>query len=357
MLSGLTALFPGALALAALVPLIWWLHRARSRGEPLEVSSLWLFRKKEAASPALIEPRRDKRADPAWIRRALLVLALAGALAGLGRLTRTPTVTVWIDGSVSLKTREQGETRLQAALAQLNRRLAARRIGKVTLRSLARPDFTLRLRVPFDARRVAKEIPIGAPGSTSASPLWPEPSTLDPAAEQWLVTDGADPALLRWLSAAPIAHLVQAGTLTENTALTLIAYRPTLAGNGCGDLIVTVYNAGLATSHRRLDVTAPPCPASPAAARPSATELTLPAGATRTLHFTVGSPPFRIEARLAPADALPDDDALALDLARPLAARVAFDPACRRALAAAEAAHPAVVSAPPTTAHQLDEST
>jgi hypothetical protein len=346
-LAGLTLAVPGALALAALVPLIWWLHRARPHGEPLEVASLVLFRQ-QSGSPPSIEPRPADRPDRAWIRRALLVLALAGSLAGVHELTRMPPVVAWIDSSPSMQTREHGTTRLQTALADLDRELAGRGVTAVTLRSLAQADLTLRERVPFDARRVALRMPTGAP-------IFPEAAALDRSAEHWLVTDGTDDAVFRWLSAAPVAHIVPAGILTENAAVTLLAYRPSLLGNGCGDAIVTVYNAGRAASRRRLDLTAPPCAAagSSSSAPPTHTDLTLQAGQTQTLHFTVGPPPLRIEASLAPADALPDDDRLVLEVTRPLTERVAVDPACGRGLEAAVQADPAVVAAPPRDAQLL----
>jgi hypothetical protein len=346
-LAGLTLAVPGALALAALVPLIWWLHRARPHGEPLEVASLVLFRQ-QSGSPPSIEPRPADRPDRAWIRRALLVLALTGSLTGMREPTRTPPVVVWIDSSPSMQTRERGATRLQTALANLDRELAGRGVREVTLRSLGRADLALRERVPFDARRVALRMPAGAP-------ILPEPAALDRSAEHWLVTDGTDEAVFRWLSVAPLAHVVPAGILTENDAVTLLAYRPSLLGNGCGDAIVTVYDAGLSTSRRRLDLTAPPCAAtgSSASAPPAYTDLTLQAGQTQTLHFSVGRPPLRIEASLTPADALPDDDRLALEVTRPLTERVAVDPACGRGLEAAVQADPAVVAAPPQDAQLL----
>lgn len=349
MLAGLTAAFPAALVLAALVPVLWWLHRARPHGEPLEVSSVLLFRTERVPQQS-VEPRAAERVDSAWIRRSLLVLALAGSLAGLHILTRTPSVIVWIDGSPSMQTREQGAsaTRLQAALTELDHELAGRGVTVVALRSLARPRFQLRVRVPFDVRRVAEQMPAGPP-------ILPEPAALDPSVEHWLVTDGASDALLSWLSTAPVAHLVQSGTLTENTAVTLLAYRPSLAGNACGDVIVTVYNAGLASTRRRLDLTAPTCPVtgSPPSAQQSSTDLTLQAGEARTLHFTVGPPPFRIAAHLSPADALPDDDVLVLIVTEPLVARVSVDRSCGRALEAAVQADPAVLTVPVRDAQML----
>lgn len=359
MLFGLSAAFPAALALTALVPLLWWLHRGRPRGDPLQVSSLALFRAaKPRAEPR--EPESIPQTDPAWIRRGLIVLALAAALAGVQRASRELPIVVWIDGSASLETREHGEPRLRLALAALDRELAAHGAARVTVHALSRPDFVRHLSVPFDAPALAAQLPVGAP-------IPPDAAELDPAAQQWLVTDGANEGLVHWLSGAPMDHVVAVGSLSENAAVVLVAYRTSLRSTAQGDVLVSVYNAGRAAVQRRLELLAAPIArtgapaaaqsAAPVAGLPSASlgslDLVLQPGETRTASFTTGAPPFRLEARLSPADALPDDDTLAVDVPRPLAARVAVDPACPPPLGDAVDADPAVTRASPQGAELL----
>lgn len=331
----MSLLHPGMVLLAAaLIPVIWWLHRARHRGQSLHVPSLLLFR--AARLPTPLDPQPAARADPAWIRRALLVTALCLALAGIQRESGSTAIVVWIDGSPSMDAMEGGVSRLDATLGTLQRQLAASHASDVTVRSLARPDFAIH---PSSVESLARRIPRGPP-------IPPEAGSLSPDAQQWVVTDGASPTLARWLATAPIDRIIQAGTGTENTGITLLAVRPALLQPGRNDALVTVHNAGRLRASRRLEVRA-------GSAILQSADLTLLPGDTHSLHFAIAGEAKRIEARLSPADALPTDDSLTLTVTKPFAARVAVDGDCGAALQAALDANTGVARSEPATAQLL----
>ncbi|MBS0366374.1 MAG: hypothetical protein JSR67_11205 [Proteobacteria bacterium] len=319
--------FPAALSLLALVPLLWWLHRARNRAEPLYVASV-LFAEASRTSPDTSTPQIPRQADWTWLRRALLVVVLCAALAGVRRTPGAQPIVVWVDGSASLQTAESGASRQVRALARLQQELAARRGADITVRSLAQPGFSMHVDSHFDVASLAARLPRGPP-------VLPQGASLDPRAGQWVVTDGANPRLARWLASAPIDRVIREGTATENAAVVLLALRPSLRNPARSDVLVSVHNAGQSIAHRRLDFSDGPSR--------SWSMLTLGPGETRNVHFQTGNPPLTLTARLSPADALPDDDALTLGVPRSLRASVAVDPACGHSLGAAVQANPAVV--------------
>jgi hypothetical protein len=82
---------------------------------------------------------------------------------------------------------------------------------------------------------------------------------------------------------------------------------------------------------------------------PQQASVVLPPGAAVVVRASIGASA-SVVATLQPSDALPQDDALQLDL-RPLRRRrVAVDPACGEALASAIAAHPALTMSDPGSA-------
>jgi hypothetical protein len=332
----MSVVHPSLLALGlALASLVWWLHRARSRGQTLHVPSLILFRAVRLPTP--LDPRPARRADPAWIRRALLVAALCVALAGLRRDVASGTVVVWVDGAPSMLTVEGGVTRLDRALATLTRDLAAQGSVEVTVRSLARADFVVHLTSPFvlDSRRVPRGMP--AP---------PEAASLSRSAEQWVVTDGASDTLAQWLATASVDHLIQVGAATENAAVVRVALRSSLTQPGHSDVLVALHNAGRLPAARRLEIRGGEVSLTPR-------ELTLLPGETRNLRVAFDAAPTSFEARLLPSDGLPLDDSLTVDVPGPLALRISIDPSCGAALEAALGANMAVERTGPGEAQLL----
>ena len=105
-----------------LVPVIRWLHRGGRQLRAVPVSRLDLWRRAAASSPAAGERRPP---DPAWRRRALFTALLAIALAGPQLPEQRTDVTLWIDDSLSMLTREEHATRLAEGLAQVRSLLDA----------------------------------------------------------------------------------------------------------------------------------------------------------------------------------------------------------------------------------------
>ncbi|MBK9608872.1 MAG: hypothetical protein IPO58_21450 [Betaproteobacteria bacterium] len=103
------------------------------------MSRLDLWRHSAASSPAAGERRPP---DPAWRRRALLTALLVIALAEPQWHSSRARITVWLDDSLHMLTREDGTTRLDAGWAALQAQLAASGPAEVELRSLGDPWHT-----------------------------------------------------------------------------------------------------------------------------------------------------------------------------------------------------------------------
>lgn len=316
------------LGLAA-VPLIRWLHRFRARGLVIPVSALWLWRE---ASLAEGGGRRLARPDPSWRLRAAVLACLALALAGPCWGIRQQPLQIWVDDSLSMYALENGVRRITTGVDALIAALEERRQPRVTVRSLANP-----------ARRLSLE-PDQAVGWRSSLLDWlrlpggePRPPAavqMESSVEHWLISDGADPALVEWLPTAPVARVIHVGRTTENVALTDIAARPSLLEPGTLKALVTVMNLGQESTERELEIyfnnnlikTERLTLAANGTARRT---FTLPDGESETLHV-----------RLSPSDALPLDDEGYLDIPSAAAIRLAGE--CGPALRAALAAHPAL---------------
>ena len=84
-----------------LVPVIWYLHRTGPilRRHPVASLDLWRDAQLEA-----MQAGRRRRADPAWIRRAIIAASLSLALAGPTLPRGGERVTLWVDDSLSMQT-------------------------------------------------------------------------------------------------------------------------------------------------------------------------------------------------------------------------------------------------------------
>jgi hypothetical protein len=335
----LSIVHPAAIAAAlALIPLMWWLHRMTPRGIPISVASLKLFTGGRPA-PQSTDQQVSRQTSPAWIPRALLALVLCGAIAGLQSQPAPRPIVIWIDSSPSMYAREQGTIRLEQGLELLSRQLAASGNRRATVRSLARADFSWPVSWPLNVADLAHRLPPGRPAL-------PDARLLDRRAEHWLLTDGADASIPRWLSLAPIERVIPVGSSTENVAVVRLAIRASLQDSGRSDVLVAVHNGGLQPATRRLELRANGAPL-------AGTELKLLPQETRTERYSAAAPPLRLEAGLTPADALPEDDSLQLTVTEPLATPVAVDPACGAAVATVLAAHPGIIRVPEPRAQLL----
>jgi len=119
-----------------LVPAIRWLHRGGPQRRAVPVASLALWRRAETTGPAAGARRPP---DPAWRRRALLAALLSLALAGLQSAAPLERITLWVDDSLSMLTREDGGTRLERGLATVAEAAATQPGVAIEVRALGNP--------------------------------------------------------------------------------------------------------------------------------------------------------------------------------------------------------------------------
>lgn len=311
-----------------LLPVIRWLHRGGRHRRTVPVSHRGLWRGSAVSPPAAGERRPP---DPAWRRRALLTILLIVALAEPQLPGQRARVTLWVDDSLSMLTREAQVTRLAAGLAQARTLLTESAPLQVELRSLGDPWRSLG--PPTDAA-VATLVA----GAARKEPTAPPVALLRRDSAHWLVTDGADAALFDWPGGRRPDRIIQVAGVTRNVGLQRLAARRKAADPDQFDLLVKLMNGGDAPETRELAffVGAREATRSTHRVEPGSSvlvQVTIPA---------TGS----VRATLQPGDALAEDDDIVLDLAALRRHRVATDARCPRALAAAVGTHPALVLAP-----------
>ena len=99
------------------MPVIRWLHRFQAPDSSQSVSALFLWagsRHEQAAG------QQQSKPDPAWRRRALASALLVAVLAGPYWLDAQRPIVVWVDDSLSMAAVENGQSRLDAAFAELS---------------------------------------------------------------------------------------------------------------------------------------------------------------------------------------------------------------------------------------------
>ena len=233
------------LAGLALLPVLWWLHRRASRGRTVLVPSLTLFK---AARPSAGATDGMRTLDGAFWRRAALITALTFALAAPTVLGGGSRIVVWVDDSLSMRSREAAGTRLELGCRMLAQSLSARRATDVIVRSLGEPGAARRVKVPFTPGAVCGARSIVPP----QPPLVP---LMSRAEEHWLLTDGASAPVDGWAARAPLTRVLQVGQATENVAVVRLAARGELSDPTRFDVDVEVANLGKASAHRTLTIT------------------------------------------------------------------------------------------------------
>ncbi len=334
----LSLLAPWWLAGLALLPLIRWLHRGGRHRRALAVAHLGLWRGAEVSLPAAGARRPP---DPAWRRRALLAALLLVALAEPQWPLRQPAVTLWVDDTLSMLTREQQGTRLDVALAQARALLAQTPHGDVELRALSQPWQVQ----GADAAVAAIASAAGAANAAGRpEPAAPPLALLNRHRLHWLLTDGADARLFDWPAGRQPDRVIQVGTALPNVGLERLSARRNPADAERVDLLLKLVNGGTVAQTRELVV------AGAAGAVARQTQRLQP-GATAFVALTVPAAA-SVRATLTPGDALAEDDVLVLDLAPLRRRRVAVGAACPAALRAAVSTHPglAVAGAGPAEA-------
>lgn len=322
----------------ALLPAMRWLHRGGRHRRLLPVAHLGLWQGAVAPSPAAGEKQPP---DPAWRRRALLAALLLLALAEPRLAPRQQAVTLWVDDSLSMLTREPQGTRLAAALGQAVTLLAARAGAEVDVRALGDPWQSLG--APSDKALAAlAALAARAAGAGRTPPAAPPSALLSTERQHWLLTDGVNGALAAWPSGRQPDRVVQVGSATRNAGLSRLAARRSPGNPNRLDLLVELSNGGDAAEMRELVIVSGAGAATRASHR-------LAAGASVLVTAQMAAAD-RVRATLLPADALAADDDLVLDLAPLRRHRVEVDTACPAALRAAVATHPALAGAAPGTA-------
>ena len=314
-----------------LVPVIRWLHRGGPHRRALPVASLALWRSAQATGPAAGVRRPP---DPAWRRRALIAALLSLALAGPRSAVEIEKITLWVDDSLSMLTREGGTTRLARGLDVAAADLASRPGTEVEVRTLGRPWVS---QAALTAETVAGLVAAAGQREPSLPPagLWRTDR------EHWLVTDGTSDEL----NEGGYARVIRVGDTRRNVGLLRLSARRSLEHRDRLDLEVQARNGGDDTEERVIVL-------SSSAGEIARKTLQLAPGESASL---VASTPVstRLAARLEPGDALAADDSIVLDGSALAARRVQVDPACPVALLAAARAHPALEIASATADAEL----
>ncbi|NOX68269.1 MAG: hypothetical protein GXP15_03710 [Gammaproteobacteria bacterium] len=322
----------------AVIPLIRWLHRWHAPLSSWPVSAVFLWgytTSNESAGHRKDEP------EPAWRRRALAAALLITALAGPYLSTETRTLSVWIDDSLSAFAIENGNSRIAMMFESLTEELDSNDVpwDQITLRSLTKPG---------------KARPYG--GADSFHPVdWRDAmeTNLDENAmpilttdsNHWLLTDGASAETQTWAARVYLGRIIQAGTATENAAITRLAARRSVEDAKTFDVLISVANTGVATDERRVTLYS-------GEEQLQTTRLSLAPGQTTHWQVRAAATNGSLTASLSSTDPLVDDDDLSISLARfePLATRI--EATCGPALWRALSAHPslAIVDATRTAA-------
>ena len=195
---------PGWLLALGVVPLIRWLHRWRAPLTRAPVSAVFLW---PADTSAQSGPERTPP-DPAWRRRALAAALIRDHV----------ELTVWIDDSLSMSTRDESDSRLADGLDKLRQAIADENAGRVTLRSLSDP---------------AKSVPSGDARAFDAD-FWSGPAAPDPPiaalmqadSAHWLVSDGASDVVHEWSRNSPVSRTMSFGTTKPVVPIESAAPRP-----------------------------------------------------------------------------------------------------------------------------------
>jgi hypothetical protein len=312
----------------ALLPVIRWLHRGGRHRRSVPVSRLGLWSASDASTPAA---NARQPPDPAWRRRALLTALLFAALAGPQWPEQRTHITLWVDDSLSMLTRETQGTRLVEGLAQARRDLAEVAHAEVEVRALGDPWHDLGALTDTTAATLAA-------GAGRQEPSAPPPGLLRRDRLHWLLTDGAHAAIFKWPGDMRADRIVQVGSVTRNVGLERLSARRNPDDASKIDLLLKVTNGGT-TVEDRVAVFATD------AGEVARSTHRLDPG-TSVFVRAVMPASASVRATLEPADALADDDTITLDLGPLRRRRVAVDSNCPRSLVTAVGTHPALALAP-----------
>jgi len=319
----LTLAAPWWLLGLALLPALRWLHRFGRHRRAVMVPRAALWSGADDTGPS---GRERQPPDPAWRRRALILALLCIALSEPRSRAAGEALTIWVDDSLSMLTRETQGTRLALGLDAARALIAQHGYSDVQVRTLSDPWHNVGPLTPDIAASVATEA--RRHGLVDAPPG----ALLQRNRSHWLITDGAHTDATAWASGS-LDRVIRVGSVDRNVGLELLAARRNLQDPAQLDVQITVRNGGTAAEHRELLIRAGNDTLRAA--------HDLEPGATTFVAASVKATD-RIQARLSPNDALPDDDEIELDLSALRRHPIAVDSSCPPVLRAAIAAHPAL---------------
>ena len=307
-----------------LVPVIRWLHRGGPQLRSVPVASLALWRKAATSGPSAGEQRPP---DPVWRRRALAAALLSLALAGPRSAAPVERITVWVDDSLSMLTREAGGTLLETGLATVAAELASHPRAEVEVRTLGNPWQRLDGLSPEAVAALVRD-------AGQHEPAAPPAGVLSADRRHWLLTDGADAKFLEAAAGIGFSRVFRVGGITRNAGIVRLSARRSLGDRGRLDLELQVSNGG-DTMEERVAVL------STESGEVTRASVRLEPGASATVS-AVAPMASTVQARLEPGDALAADDVITLDASALLARRVVADATCPAGLLAALRSHPAL---------------
>lgn len=312
------------LSLLVVIPFVRWLHRWHASVRRHLVPALFLW---ERGPDTQGTGTRRREPDPAWRRRASAVALLVLAMSQPEWQATSGRITVWVDDSLSMLTREGGQSRLEAALLEVRRAQADRRVDEVVVRSLGDPGYLRRYGRPgeLDVRHWLGREPHEA--------VPPPGALMSRDSAHWLLTDGASPLIRQWAERAPLGRIINVGRATENTAIILVGARRSADSAAALDVVVSVVNTGSASRQSVLRLEAD---------GRGVGEVPLSVGAGQRIisHFTLPGLPRTLTARFGDGDDLTEDDALSVDLAALQPLPVGIGAGCPENVGAVIDAHP-----------------
>ena len=308
-----------------LVPVIWYLHRTGPILRRHAVANLDLWRDAGLES---IQAGQRRRADPAWIRRAVIAALLSLALAGPTLRRGTERVTLWVDDSLSMQTVQSGRTRLERGLDLAATALATSGVRDVETRVLGSPWRAAADRGGPDRAAITSQ-------AGRSEPQLPDPAQLDRSRSHWLLTDGADANVNAWLAAAPVSRVFQVAENSRNVGIARLSARPQPADAMALAIQVQLTNAGDQAESRRVVVTAD-------GGVIGESDVSIEPASVATIPFDARAPVGDLEAWLSPTDALSEDDTVSVDTSSLAPVATIVDPTCPPAVLRAIRAHPAL---------------
>lgn len=320
-------LVPAWLTGLILIPIVWWVHRLGEAERAVNVSAAFLFGvpADDSESGHSLPP-----ANPLWLLRAIVLGLLLLALAQPLWTRPAHHVVVWFDDSLSMRAEEANGSRCALAARSLDAALAEAGVTEAQLRSLSGLREPLAVAMPAGPGRVGAIERWAASGATGSLRM---PVALPRNKENWLVSDGADSRLGRWLDDVPLANIIAVGAETENVAVTKLMARRSLQQDDVLEISVLVHNLGVQAADRSLGLEV-------GGDLLRSQELRIVAGDVVHLDFQVPARSDSVVASLSPGDALAQDDNLEISLNRLQPVVVGLDSQCGSHLGAALRAHP-----------------